>query len=510
MFDIKNELEILEKTLFLLEKELNEPTFEKMQYQKAFWRAIRKKDFKQKCSMLFEIGLDKFGRIPLYSLDEFREDIKMRQNIQKMRNQLAALECSAMTELALAENSTSKSFLKETSKRNKKTDAFENGYIAFLVNSLDKGGLEQVVAFLARSLYANNVSIKVLCLDEGGLVANQLKEAGIEVLIFHGKGNQFRKYIRKNPPILVNSHYVKRHIRFLYKNKIPVVEVIHNMYVFYCEHVADIERNNEKYFSGLIAVSEIVKEIYCDRIKQTEKISVIGNAAKLREAPQKSKEEVRQLLGIPQDAYVILNVGSIDSRKNQVGMIAAFDIVSKIAKIPVYIVFAGNVQDEVYNAQVQESLSQCEYSSQVIILSYYERIRELYQIADVFLMDSYYEGWSIAATEALYDGVPLIHSLCGSAYELTDGGSYGIVVPNPAGNILELSNKKIEYAILRAEYKNTREVCAALLKMIDNREYWNKRRKSIAEESRKYFSEKIMIEKYMNEMEKVISGTRNG
>ena len=54
--------------------------------------------------------------------------------------------------------------------------------------------------------------------------------------------------------------YVKRHIKFLHKEGIPIVEVVHNMYVYYCDHVAEIERENEKYYTKLIAVSEIVKE----------------------------------------------------------------------------------------------------------------------------------------------------------------------------------------------------------------------------------------------------------
>ena len=497
MLNLDKEIEELEESLARLEKNINDIEFEKNQYHEGIKRAIKKQNIKQNIQLMLNVVLAKMGRIPYCSVDDFRKDMRIRQDIQVMRNQLAALSCSKAIVLKDEENYVPKEVHEPSLEKDIDIEPLKKGYIAIVVNSLDRGGLEQVVGLLAQEFYKKNIPIKVLCLDDGGLMAERLKQVGIEVLIFHGKGHAFKTYIRKNPPSLVNTHYVKRHIKFLHKEGIPIVEVVHNMYVYYCDHVAEIERENEKYYTKLIAVSEIVKETYCNRIKQSDKIAVIGNAAILREEPQKTREEVRAFLGIPQEAYVILNVGSIDPRKNQVGIITAFDIVAKLVEVPVYLVLAGNVQDEAYNNKVLDSISKCEHKTNIICLPYYERVRELYQLADVFVLDSYYEGWSISATEALYDGLPIIHSMCGSAVELVGNGMYGMVVPNPAGNLSKIRNLELIEEINRGEIHNTKELVQAIKTMISSKEYWTEKRTEIRWNMQKKYSVDYMIYCYI-------------
>ena len=70
---------------------------------------------------------------------------------------------------------------------------------------------------------------------------------------------------------------------------------------------------------------------------------------------------------------------------------------------------------------------------------YHPDVSTVLSAADVLLMDSFFEGWSLAATEALLTGTPLIHSLCGSAEELCGANSErGFVIPNPGGDIMKL------------------------------------------------------------------------
>ena len=118
-------------------------------------------------------------------------------------------------------------------------------------------------------------------------------------------------------------------------------------------------------------------------------------------------------------------------------------------------------------------------------------------MADVFVLDSYYEGWSIAATEALYEGLPIIHSMCGSALELTNGGRYGYVIPNPAGELEKISNSSMAQIIERGEYINTKELVNVLQNMIKNNLYWEKKRTAIAQECQIKFSIQGMLQKYL-------------
>lgn len=495
--DLKKELDQMSNTLFEIESELNNPEYDYLQQKYAIKKAFRKKNLTDKARLLLNIVLKKMGRIPEYPIEQYRTDIVIRRKIQELKNNLALLECSQkkISEISIDEFHDTIVVKKEEMKS---LETLKKGYIAIVIESLDKGGMEQVVALLASGFHQRGISVKVLCLNKGGAIAEQLRNLGIEICEFYNNGRKFTKYIKDNPPILVNTHYVKKHIKFLYNKNIPVVEVVHNMYVYYCDHVARVERKNEKYYTKLIAVSQLVRDTYMERIKPSDKIAVIENAAVMREAPQRNRAEVRQALGIPVEGFVLLNIGSIDRRKNQLGIVTAFDIVTQIIDMPVYLVLAGNVQDKEYNEKVLEAINQCDRKDQIIVLPYYySRVRELYKMADIFVLDSYYEGWSIAATEALYDGLPIIHSMCGSAKELIQDGRYGIIVSNPAGKLDELSNEDIIRKINRFEFDNTQEIASAIIKMLKCNTEWKSKKRLIAKEASELFSIRVMIEKYL-------------
>jgi len=131
-------------------------------------------------------------------------------------------------------------------------------------------------------------------------------------------------------------------------------------------------------------------------------------------------------------------------------------------------------------------------------------------MANVLMLDSYYEGWSIAATEALYEGLPIIHSMCGSAIELTADGRYGVTISNPAGNLSQVSNSELNRSIARGENRNTRDAVRALRYMIKNRQYWEKQRTNISMEARKKYSIDNFIQNYIDIFEKIEERKENG
>ena len=514
MQDLKNEIEQMSRILECIENNVNSEKYENICQRAGLKSAFKEKKIKEKIKLCIDLLLERLGRIPYCSVDEYRVDIELRSYVQELRTKVILLEYLQKEK----KRKTEKKFVEvnipaanNLEKKSVSLEKLKKGYIAFIVNSLDKGGLEQVVALLAKGFYEQNISVKVICLDEGGWIAEQLEQAGIEVNIFHGNGRSFRSYIKKNPPILANTHYVKRHIKFMYKQGIPTVEVIHNMYVYYCDHVAKIERKNEKYFTKLIAVSEIVKETYQQRITDSNKIVVIGNAAELRAVPKRSRGEIRKAFQIPEDAFVILNVGSIDPRKNQLGILEAFNIISEISDTLVYLIFAGNIQDEIYSNIIIQKIQRIDENKrkQIRIFPYYKNVRELYCMSDVFLLDSYYEGWSIAATEALYDGLPIIHSKCGSAVELTDKGRYGKVISNPGGDLRHLKKQDLVKKIARYEYENTEEIVKVIREMIGERKQWEEYRGIIKQETYGKFSQENMINNYTQLFEKILSEERS-
>jgi 2-polyprenyl-3-methyl-5-hydroxy-6-metoxy-1,4-benzoquinol methylase/glycosyltransferase involved in cell wall biosynthesis len=383
-------------------------------------------------------------------------------------------------------------------------DNLKRGYIAVMVDTLDKGGLEQVVAMLVREFIKRKMNITVFCTNKGGLIADKLRQEKIEVIEFNNNEKAFEKYIKENPPILVNTHFTKNMLSIVKKLNIPMIEVIHNMYVFFGEDDWKIEREREKYFDKMIAVSDLVKETYVKKHGNVkpDKIAVIGNCADENKIYGKSSEFIRSELKIETSSTVFINVSSIDSRKNQLGLLTAFDMFYKTVNSDSYLILVGNCLSEFYNNEVEKYIEELESKDHIIKLNYYQSIADLYNAADVFVMPSYFEGWSIAATEALYCGLPIIHSKCGSAIELVKNGENGILIENPEPDIMNCGKEKLITDMQKRAPENTEELVAAMKNIDSNIYEWRDKRGKISANSLRDFSKCKMIDTYIHSFEK--------
>lgn len=394
----------------------------------------------------------------------------------------------------------------ELFRNNKVSNKLKEGYIAILVDRLDRGGLEQVVALLVREWIRLGINVKVFCTIEGGLIAEQLKYRGIEVIEFRGQRDEFLKYLKENKPILINSHYAKNMLDIVKKCNILLIEVIHNMYVFQDENAWKQERENSKYFCKYIAVSELVKEIYIKKHGDIEpnKIEVVGNAASTKKINGHGRLFVRNKLNIPEKSIVFINVSSMDSRKNQLGLITAFNIYHETINSDSYLILVGNVLSEYYNNCIINYINELPCKDFIIKLDYHYDIAGLYNASDVFVMPSYFEGWSIAATEALYNGLPLIHSRCGSALELIDNGKNGIMISNPAGDISQYNSDELMLKMGNRIPDNTQELVESMEKITNDIIKWKSKRSFISSNAIIKFSTSKMIMNYIQIFEKMI------
>lgn len=374
------------------------------------------------------------------------------------------------------------------------------GYVAIMVDTLDKGGLEQVVAMLVKEFITRGMDVRVLCTDKGGLVADELKKRGVKVEEFGNNKKRFEEYIAKNPPILVNTHYARNMLEIVKNKNISIVEVIHNMYVFFNKEDWEAEREREKNFKKMIAVSDLVKDIYIKKHGSVDasKITVIGNCADDEKIYGANRMFVRDELGIGYGSTVFINVSSIDGRKNQLGLLTAFDMYFKSVNSDSYLILVGNRLSQFYDDTVVTYMGELDSKEHIIKLDYYRKITDLYNASDIFVMPSYFEGWSIAATEALYCGLPIIHSKCGSALELVKDGENGMMIENPIGDITACSVEQlVEYMVNRVP-TNTEELLKAMSVMTMNLSEWKGKRGMISATALQDFSREKMIKSYID------------
>jgi glycosyltransferase involved in cell wall biosynthesis len=105
--------------------------------------------------------------------------------------------------------------------------------------------------------------------------------------------------------------------------------------------------------------------------------------------------------------------------------------------------------------------------------------------ADAYVSDSFFEGWSLAASEAAWSGLPLVLSDCGSARRLVgEDGQGGRVVPNPLGDPIDVTWARLQALSERPETVNGAALADALVDVLGARQEWAAYRRHIAGEAR--------------------------
>jgi GT2 family glycosyltransferase/glycosyltransferase involved in cell wall biosynthesis len=353
---------------------------------------------------------------------------------------------------------------------------------ALVVETLDKGGLEEMVAQIARWLPQHGIESFVLCAQSGGMVAERLRAEGIRVHIAEGDQELMLEILNKEAPNVVNTNWAgKTFLEAASKMGVPVIETIHNTYVWYTQSAWEAEKERSRYFTHAIAVSDLVRRYYLkwNNTILPEWITEVPNGIDPQRVILVDRQQARQELGLSKKDFLFITLASYDSRKNHIGLLAAFDELAKHYP-QARLLCAGNILDARYNEKVRAYWEALASKHKITLDTYRADTGLLLSAADAFIVDSFFEGWSLAATEALMAGLPLIHSECGSARELTGSqAERGLVVPNPACAPMDLTLEIVYQFAYQTRQSNTEALVRAMSQLIDEREKWESLRPDI-------------------------------
>lgn len=281
----------------------------------------------------------------------------------------------------------------------------------------------------------------------------ELNRSGADV--FHGLGNVLPANIRKA------------------RNTKSVVTIHDLIFLFFPHTYSWIDRHlfNIKFKSSCINADRIIAVSQCtskDIVKYyfipKQKISVAyqGCDQRFRERCSDSfKAEVKKRFSLP-DRF-ILSVGTIEERKN------AALIVRALREIPeMDLVLVGKRTP--YTEEVEKTAKECGVDRRVHIMSDVgsEVLPAFYQLAEIFVYPSKYEGFGIPVLEAQCSGVPVIGAT-GSCLEEAGGNAALYTDPEDAGDLAgkimqvmndrQLRESMIERGI-RYSYRFSEEVLA--------------------------------------------------
>ena len=245
------------------------------------------------------------------------------------------------------------------------------------------------------------------------------------------------------------------------KSGIPSIVTIHDLiFLRYPEFYKPIDRKIYNYkfkracveADKIIAVSEMTKN---DIIKyygiDKDKIVTVYQGCDesfAKTADDKLKEEVKSKYSLP-DRY-ILNVGTIESRKNLLLLIKSLN---EIDDKEIKVVVVGRKTP--YFDEVNSYIIANKLQDRIVVLSgvTFRELPSIYQMASLFVYPSYFEGFGIPIIEAINSGVPVIGAT-GSCLEEA-GGEYSVYVDpdNPSELAMQI-NKILSDSTMRMNMIN--------------------------------------------------------
>lgn len=200
----------------------------------------------------------------------------------------------------------------------------------------------------------------------------------------------------------------------------------------------------------IIAISEKTKEDIIDLYGiSAEKIEVIYQSCDDSfKSPFATAilNRIRATYKLPEK--YILNVGTIEERKNLKLAVQALKEVNEAYKL----VVIG--KQTAYFKTVETEIEKLGLKNRITFLKNipFADLPGIYQMADVFVYPSFYEGFGIPIIEALYSGIPVV-AATGSCLEEAGGPNSLYISPNDANGLAKAINKILENPQLQKEMK---------------------------------------------------------
>jgi glycosyltransferase involved in cell wall biosynthesis len=315
-----------------------------------------------------------------------------------------------------------------------------------VTSDLDAGGMDEVAALLARRLNQHRIATAVLHAsahgtEDGkpsGRLGRILASEGIEVVeLAHERG---LSWIASWNPDIISAHGAPEWVmNAAAQFSVPLVETLHGMHSLFNANWENEVRRSEK-IQCIVAVSELVRQQYLRNNPSfpREKILTIPNGVDLESRTPVDRAAARARLGL-QDEFMFISLSRHCLQKNTYGLVAAFEEVA--ARHPkAHLVIAGRPDDAVYFSQVRRLRDGLKCRDRIHLRDHTPKPAELLSAADGFVLDSFFEGWSLASMEALCAGVPIVVSDVGGAREqLADDERRGFLIPNPVGDALAVN-----------------------------------------------------------------------
>ena len=308
--------------------------------------------------------------------------------------------------------------------------------VLLLYTNMNVGGAQRHIIDLAKGLKSKNKEVWIG--SNGGNLESELKSNNISHIRLIS--------ISKNPFKLLNSVYSI--IKFISENNIDIIHSHSRFtnFLFFCAK-RFIKRNSafistaHNVFPNLhkfgfwakdtICVSSPVKE-YISSVSNTNSI-VIHNSINCIKSDI-IKNDLKNKLGIPKYAILLINIGRLTEQKFQINILNAIKILEK-DKSAINEYFVVIVGDGPKKTQLIENIQINNINNRVKLIGERDDIQDLLSISDIFILSSKWEGLPLTILEASSYSLPIVSMDVGGVSDfITDGENGFLVSPDDIQN----------------------------------------------------------------------------
>jgi glycosyltransferase involved in cell wall biosynthesis len=362
--------------------------------------------------------------------------------------------------------------------------------------TLDAGGVQEVVGFLARRLPCRGWRTAVLCTSPGavvdgkltGVVAEALRADGVHV--FGADEHRAFEWARRWRPDVISGHGAPAWVFAMARRLgVPFVDNLHSLNGLvgpnWRWHSDGARGGNLAY---VVAVSDLLRrqQLACNPEFPPERILTIPNGVDTDRFATHDRAEARERLGIT-DQYLFVSLGRYCMQKNSYGLVSAFGDLAR-SRPDAHLVIAGKISEPRYYRRVRQLRDSMPSRERIHLRDNMPAPEHLLAAADGFVLDSFFEGWPLAPMEALCTGLPVIMTDVSGAHEQIGGDpARGYVVANPLGDPLMAdwpSSAAAQYRL----HANRAELVAAMTLLVAERDQYLRNREDLAAESAVRFS----------------------